>query len=126
MNSSDQGPLQTPIPPSNLTPDPETKAGYADWWIGIRERLLNEVCEVREGDVQNGMKGEPAQMPEEDPATALKRALDAIEIAAIAEGGAQVDYAALRDSPSYQKFRREHTLYLKHFNPAGAVLFLAS
>ena len=119
MSKATQDPILARIKPSNPVQHNEGKVGHIDWWLGLRDKLLNGLSGIKSDNVLNVETA--AGIPESgmDPAADLKRILDSIKIAAIDDRGAHVDYAALRESTSYQDYRRTDSPRLKGFDPAG-------
>ncbi len=87
------------------------------WWIGLREKLLDMLSGIQADEVLNHATAVSISEPGGHLAEDLKRALDAIKITAVDAGGAQVNYAALRDSPAYQHFRTSLSPSLMHIDP---------
>ena len=91
---------------------------YIDCWLCLREKLLDGLSGIKVDDVLNVETAGHIPEFEMDPAADLKRALDAVKIAATDDSGLHVDYVALRKSTSYQNYHLSISPRLKAFNPA--------
>jgi hypothetical protein len=85
--------------------------------IRRREALLDRLSASYTKTVLNGA-GDPTSKPGQAVAAELKTALDKIKTRAFMQDGAYVDYARLRDSRAYLRFRRELSPALRVFDPA--------
>jgi hypothetical protein len=96
----------------------------ADAGIGLRDHVLNRITGVRPDMALNaashttplpdGFAGSPA---DSDPATVLRRSMNAIRALAVDESGRQVDYALLRTGQEYAAYRAAAAT-LRDFDPA--------
>ena len=90
----------------------------ANFWIRLREGILNRVSGARPEHVLNPIPaGNPAGI-NEHLAGELRKALSSISAAAIAADGVHVDYTTLRDSPAYADYRTHCSANLRWFDPS--------
>ena len=118
MSKATQDPIQAHLNSSNPVQPYKRYVNYIDWWLSLREKLLDGLSGIMVDDVLNAETAGHIPEFEMDPAVDLKRALDAVKIAAIDERGAHVDYAILRESTDYHHYRRAQSPGLKRFDPA--------
>ena len=105
--------------PGNSVQHKDGKEMLVDRLISLRDSLLDRLSGINAGNVLNVPSAGPVPEPGMDPAADLKRALDRIKFIAVDETGANVDYAALRESPAYQQYRHMCSPRLRNFDPVG-------
>jgi len=83
----------------------ENDVSFSDRLIGLRERLLNRLLGTSPREVLNTAPAAGNPGAGADVAADLKRAINAFKGLAFDEAGAHVDYARLRHSEAYARYR---------------------
>jgi hypothetical protein len=87
--------------------------------IKVRDNLLDRITGKSANQVLNPYVGELQPELGPQPAAAMKKSLDMIKMAAIAEDGIAVDYALLPHDPAYVEFHSVSSPSLMGFDPAS-------
>jgi len=92
---------------------------WKDGLIQARNGLLDRITGVKPDQVLNAAPYQPSQTESIDLAAELKMAMAEFKIAAMDEDGYQVNYARLRESKVYAKYRDFCAPRLRFFDPSG-------
>lgn len=108
---------ETPVGPTHPALGRHHRPQLKDALIRIRESVLNKLAQVRPSLVINGdLPPIDLTMPD-DLAAKIKQTLDELKDSVMDKTGTKVDYAALRESPTYAAYREECLALLRHYQP---------
>lgn len=88
-----------------------------DGFIKVREAALNRLAGANSSLALNFGLVESDTLPPSDLAARLKETLDKLKVSVMDETGSQVDYVALRCTPTYVAYREECLAALPRFKP---------